>query len=86
VTTSKTNQNPGPDLAERADYLIEVAARAPSVHSWLRAGQALQRIRLRAASQWVFAGLQTQLMLELGVVRTSHPTGRRPAGELSTDR
>ncbi len=25
--------NPGPDLAERAGYLIEVAARAPSVHN-----------------------------------------------------
>ena len=28
--------------------------------SWLRAGQALQRILLRAASQWVFASLQTE--------------------------
>jgi hypothetical protein len=27
---------------------------------WLRAGQALHRLLLRAASQWVFAGLQTQ--------------------------
>ncbi len=75
--------------------------------SWLRAGQALQRVLLRAASQWVFARLQTQplqstsvraqlrgsltpagwpqLLLELGVVRTSHPTGRRPADELTTD-
>jgi nitroreductase len=75
--------------------------------SWLRAGQALQRILLRAAGQWVFARLQTQplqsasvraqlrgsltpagspqLLLELGVVRSSHPTGRRPADELTTD-
>jgi hypothetical protein len=76
--------------------------------SWLRAGQALQRLLLRAASQWVFASLQTeplqsasvraqlrsslalpgspQLLLELGVVRTSRPTARRPSGELTTDR
>jgi nitroreductase len=75
--------------------------------SWLCAGQALQRLLLRAADQWVFASLQTeplqstsvraqirsslalsgspQLLLELGVSRTSHPTGRRPAGELTTD-
>ena len=26
-----------------------------------------------------------QLLLEFGVVRTSRPTGRRPAGELTTD-
>jgi hypothetical protein len=76
--------------------------------SGLRAGQVLQRILLRAASQWVFARLQTQplqsasvraqirgsltprgspqLLLELGVARTSRPTARRPAGELTTDR
>ena len=76
--------------------------------SWLRAGQALQRLLLRAASQWVFASLQTeplqstsvraqirgslalagapQLLLELGVVRTSRPTARRPAAELTADR
>ncbi|HEV2537142.1 MAG TPA: hypothetical protein VGU21_06485 [Streptosporangiaceae bacterium] len=75
---------------------------------WLRAGQALQRLLLRAASQWVFASLQTQplqsravraqlrsgleltgtpqLLLELGVARISHPTGRRPAEDLTTDR
>jgi hypothetical protein len=74
--------------------------------SWLRTGQALQRILLRAAGQWVFAGLQTQplqsasvraqirgsltpagspqLLLELGVARTAHPTARRPAGEVTT--
>jgi nitroreductase len=72
---------------------------------WLRAGQALHRLLLRAASQWVFAGLQTQplqatsvraqirsglalpgspqMLLQLGVARTTHPTGRRPAGELT---
>jgi hypothetical protein len=75
--------------------------------SWLQAGQALQRLLLRAAGQWVFASLRTeplqstsvraqirsslalagapQLLLELGVVRASRPTGRRPAGELTTD-
>jgi hypothetical protein len=63
---------------------------------------------LRAASQWVFASLQTQplqsasvqaqirssltpagspqVLLELGVARTSYPTGRRPADELTSDR
>jgi nitroreductase len=30
---SKTAQDPGTDLAERAGYLIELAARAPSVHN-----------------------------------------------------
>ena len=76
--------------------------------SWLRAGQALQRILLRAASHWVFASLQSQplqsasvraqirsslratgspqMLLELGVARTSRPTARRPAAELTTDR
>ena len=71
---------------------------------WLHAGQALQRLLLRAASQWVFAGLQTQplqvpvdpgadpgslalpgppqMLLQLGVARATHPTGRRPAAEL----
>jgi hypothetical protein len=60
---------------------------------------------LRAASQWVFASLQTQpllsaavraqirsslalpgppqLLLELGVARTTHATGRRPTGEMT---
>jgi hypothetical protein len=76
--------------------------------SWLRAGQALQRILLRAASHWVFASLQTQplqsasvraqirsslratgspqMLLELGVARTSRPTARRPGQEVTTDR
>jgi len=75
--------------------------------SWLHAGQALQRLLLRAASQWVFASLQSQplqsasvraqirsgltlpgapqLLLELGVARTTHATGRRPAGEMTVD-
>ena len=72
---------------------------------WLRTGQALQRLLLRAASQWVFANLQTeplhapdtrsliqyslalpgwpQLLLQLGVARTSHPTARRLAADLT---
>jgi hypothetical protein len=71
---------------------------------WLRAGQALQRLLLRAASQWVFGNLQTQplkvvwvralirqqltlpgwpqMLLQLGVARTTLSTGRRPPGEL----
>jgi nitroreductase len=72
---------------------------------WLRAGQALQRLLLRAASRWVFANLQTeplqapdtrsliqyslalpgwpQMLLQLGVARSSHPTARRPAADLT---
>jgi nitroreductase len=72
---------------------------------WLRAGQALHRLLLRAASQWVFANLQTQplqatsvraqirsglalpgspqMLLQLGVARTTHPTGRRPAADVA---
>jgi hypothetical protein len=72
---------------------------------WLRAGQGLQRLLLRAASQWVFASLQTQplqvtsvraqirsslalpgppqILLQLGLARTTHPTARRPAAELT---
>ena len=71
---------------------------------WLRAGQALHRLLLHAASQWVFAALHTQpleaaatrqliktslalpgspqVLLQLGVARTSQATARRPAGEL----
>src|SRR6266702_4573795 len=71
---------------------------------WLRGGQALQRLLLRAASQWVFGNLQTQplkvvwvralirsqlslpgwpqMLLQLGVARTTLSTGRRPPAEL----
>jgi hypothetical protein len=71
---------------------------------WLRAGQALHRLLAHAASTWVFASLDTQLLeitliralirerlalpgapqmlLQLGVVDTTHPTGRRPPQEL----
>jgi hypothetical protein len=37
-----------------------LATRADCELDWLRAGQALHRLLLRAASQWVFASLQTQ--------------------------
>jgi hypothetical protein len=72
---------------------------------WLHAGQALQRLLLHAASQWVFASLNSQpledvatrklirdrlalpgapqMLLALGVSRTAHPTGRRPAADLT---
>jgi nitroreductase len=72
---------------------------------WLRAGQALNRLLLHAASQWVFARLQTQplqagairgligtrlalpgvpqMLLQFGVARTAHATGRRPAADLA---
>jgi hypothetical protein len=72
---------------------------------WLRAGQALNRLLLHAASQWVFARLQTQplqagtirdligtrlalpgvpqMLLQFGVARTAHPTGRRPTADLT---
>jgi hypothetical protein len=71
---------------------------------WLRAGQALHRLLVHAASRWVFASLDTQLLeitliralirerlalpgapqmlLQFGVVDTTHPTGRRPPDEL----
>jgi hypothetical protein len=85
-----------------------MVAQGEDEDSWLRAGQALQRILLRAASHWVFARLQTQplqsasvrtqirsslratgspqMLLELGVARTSRPTARRPAQAVTTDR
>ena len=75
-----------------------------SAEDWLHAGQALQRLLLDAATQWVFASLNTQpledavtrtrigdwlalpgapqILLELGVSRTAHPTARRPATDL----
>jgi hypothetical protein len=71
---------------------------------WLRAGQALHRLLAHAATRWVFASLNTQLLeitliralirdrlalpgapqmlLQFGVVDTTHPTGRRPPDEL----
>ena len=71
---------------------------------WLRAGQALHRVLLHAASRWIFASLYTQpleagairalikdrlalpgspqMLLQLGVARTTQATARRPAEEL----
>jgi hypothetical protein len=40
-----------------------LAARGDEPEDWLRGGQALQRLLLRAASRWVFANLQTQPLL-----------------------
>jgi nitroreductase len=90
-----------PSAGPPAPVTAVLVARGEDEESWLRAGQALQRILLRAASQWVFARLQTQplqsasvraqirgsltpsgspqVLLELGVARTSRPTPRRPA-------
>jgi hypothetical protein len=71
---------------------------------WLRAGQALHRVLIRAAISWVFASLHTQpleipavrelirsqlalpghaqMLLQLGIWRSTRPTVRRPATEL----
>jgi hypothetical protein len=97
-----------PSGGPAAPVTAVLVAAGEDEQSWLRAGQALQRILLRAASHWVFARLQSQplqsasvraqirssltpsgspqLLLELGVARTSRPTARRPAGKLSTGR
>jgi hypothetical protein len=90
----------GPPAAVTAVLLTRGDGRA----DWLRAGQALQRMLLHAASRWVFASLHTQpleaaairalikvrlrlpgspqMLLQLGVARTTHATARRPAKEL----
>ncbi len=71
---------------------------------WLRAGQALHRLLLHAASRWVFASLHSQplelpslraeirarlalpgapqMLLQLGPVRTTAATARRPPAEI----
>ena len=71
---------------------------------WLRAGQALHRLLLHAATWWVFASLYTQpleaaairalirdrlalpgapqMLMQLGLARTTHATARRAPGEL----
>ena len=71
---------------------------------WLHAGQALHRLLLQAASQWVFASLYTQpleaaatrglirnrlalpgwpqVLVQLGVARTTGTTARRPPDDL----
>lgn len=90
----------GPPPAVTAVLLTSGDSRA----DWLRAGQALHRLLAHAASRWVFASLDTQLLeitliralirdrlalpgapqllLQLGVVASTHPTGRRPPDEL----
>jgi hypothetical protein len=90
----------GPPPAVTAALLTPGDSRA----DWLRAGQALHRLLAHAATKWVFASLNTQLLemtliraliqqrlalpgapqmlLQLGVVDTTHPTGRRPPEEL----
>jgi len=79
--------------------------RGESWYEWLRAGQALHRLLLHAASERVFASLYTQplensltraliqhrlalpehpqVILQFGRARTTYPTARRPAGELT---
>jgi hypothetical protein len=71
---------------------------------WLRAGQALHRLLLHAATRWVFSSLYTQpleaavvralirdrlalpgapqMLMQLGLARTTHATARRAPGEL----
>jgi hypothetical protein len=90
----------GPVPAVTAVLLTPGDSRA----DWLRAGQALYRLLLHAASRWVFASLYTQpleaapiralirdrlslpgapqMLMQLGVARTTHATARRPPGEL----
>lgn len=71
---------------------------------WLRAGQALHRLLLRAATKWVFASLHSQpleaepvrqliasrleltghpqMILQLGIARSTAVTGRRPPSDV----
>ena len=94
-----------PDGGSAAAVTAVLVTAGDSEEDWLRAGQALNRLLLHAASQWVFARLQTQplqagtiraligsrlalpgvpqMLLEFGVARTAHPTGRRPAADLT---
>jgi len=90
----------GPPPAVTAVLLTSGDSRA----DWLRAGQALHRLLAHAATKWVFASLNTQLLeitliralirdrlalpgapqmlLQLGVVDATHPTGRRAPEDL----
>jgi hypothetical protein len=87
-----------------AEVTAVLLTRCDGRADWLRAGQALQRMLVHAASRWVFASLHTQpleaapirelikarlalpgspqMLLQLGVARTTQPTARRPAREL----
>jgi hypothetical protein len=49
-----------PPAVPPAPVTAVLATPGDGERDWLRAGQALHRLLLRAASQWVFAGLQTQ--------------------------
>jgi hypothetical protein len=55
---------PGTDDA----VLTVLATAGDELHDWLRAGQALQAVLLRAAVDWAFAAVYTQ-PLELAYVR-----------------
>jgi len=56
-----------------------MVARGEGEESWLRVGQAPQRILLRAASQWVFVSLQTQ-PLQSASVRAQIRGSLTPSG------
>jgi nitroreductase len=53
---------PGTELADGAPPAVTVVLTTPgdSAADWLRAGMALQRLLLHAATRWVFASLQSQ--------------------------
>ncbi len=51
------NERPG-SVAPSATAVLSTAGDTPA--DWLRAGQALHRLLLRAATRWVFASLQSQ--------------------------
>ncbi|HEY6296517.1 MAG TPA: hypothetical protein VIX15_12690 [Streptosporangiaceae bacterium] len=92
----------GTALAVTAVLLTNGDGRA----DWLRAGQALHRLLLHAATRWVFASLYTQpleaaviralirdrlalpgapqMLMQLGLARTTHATARRAPGEVIT--
>ncbi len=95
-----TNNGPPPPLT--AILVTATDSRA----DWLRAGQALHRLLLHAATAWVFASLYTQplqaaatralirdrlnlpghphVLLQLGPTSTTHTTGRRPPGDVTS--
>ena len=57
-----------PAAAQTAGAVAVLMSAGDSATDWLRAGQALNRLLLRAASRWVFASLQSQ-PLELPAYR-----------------
>jgi hypothetical protein len=90
----------GPPAAATAVLITQ----GDSPADWLRAGQAMHRLLIRAATCWVFASLhseplempavramirsrlalpgQAQMLLQLGLSRSTRPTPRRPVTEL----